>query len=160
MIKLSITPQQIARAQLMSDDMGALKNSYLPNAQGNLPGFVGEIMVADHFGWKQSNTFEWDLTNDRGSKIEVKTKRCNTEPQSHYWVAIEQRHQQACDFYVFTRVLNDLSAGWILGWMKPADFKRAAKAFPKGTADPHAKGWTNNLDNLQLEIWSLNQLSK
>lgn len=156
MIEVLISTHQVNRAIKLSNEMGALNNSMLSGA-GNVTGFLGEIIVADYYGFKQANTFEFDLINNRGQRIEVKSKNCNSIPKSHYYVAVEIRHQQECDFYFFTRIMKSLKVGWILGWMPPYEFKQTAKFFPAGTDDPHAPGWKNKLNNLQLEIGQLHK---
>jgi hypothetical protein len=47
-------------AQAMSSKMGTLKNSITKGA-GNVPAFVGEIMVQQLIGAKRQNTFDYDL---------------------------------------------------------------------------------------------------
>ena len=156
MITIKTTPEQISIARRMADDMGFIRHSMLKGG-GNVTGFLGEVAYADRFGLNQDNSYDYDLMTKAGKTVDVKSKSCTSIPRSHYYVAVETRYLQSCDFYVFTRILKDLSTVYLLGWMKSDAFKRAAHHFPAGTPDPHDAAWKNKLDNLQLEIRQLNQ---
>jgi hypothetical protein len=75
MIELEVSGDQFIRARKKATDMGRIANS-ITNGKGNLAGFIGEIVVADHIGAKEKNTYDYDIIDQVGNTIDVKTKRC------------------------------------------------------------------------------------
>jgi hypothetical protein len=139
MIELEVSGDQFIRARKKATDMGRIANS-ITNGKGNLAGFIGEIVVADHIGAKEKNTYDYDIIDQVGNTIDVKTKRCNSEPKSYYDCSIAAHGtKQKCDMYVFVRVLNDLSKAWILGKMMKKDYFKKATHHKKGELDPDNK---------------------
>ena len=107
MIELEVSSDQFVRARKKAIDMGRLANS-ITNGGGNLAGFIGEIVVTDYLKATEKNTYDYDIVDNLNNKIDVKTKRCNSEPKSHYDCSIaEHGTKQKCDMYIFVRVLNN-----------------------------------------------------
>ena len=128
MIKtFEISPEMLSEAQEKAMEMGALRGSIL-QGKGNLSGFVGEIAVRDILTATQSNTYNYDLTLDDGSTVDVKTQAVNSIPREYYECNLnEHSTKQECDYYAFARVLSDLSKGWYLGKIKKKEFMKRAK---------------------------------
>lgn len=80
MIEVDITDASLLQAIEKSIEMGELKNS-ITGGEGNIAGFLGEILVADMTDWKITNTYDYDLVSPDGRKIDVKTKRTNYAPR-------------------------------------------------------------------------------
>jgi hypothetical protein len=65
--------------------------------------------------------------------------------------------KQACDIYVFTRVLKDMTKGWILGWLNKEDYFNSAIFLKKGQVDP-SNNWKVLTDCYNLPIHKLNNI--
>ena len=140
MKEIEISDKQLIKARQMSVDMGTLNNS-ITKGQGNIVGFLGELIVADHFDAEQDNTFEHDLLlhgyDGENYTIDVKSKKCTSAPKPYYECSIAAYNtKQDCDIYVFTRILSNLHKGWILGWMWKEEYFDRATFLKKGQVDP------------------------
>lgn len=139
MIELQVSADQFVRAREKAIDMGRIANS-ITNGGGNLAGFIGEIVVTDYINAKEDNTYDYDIVDKSGNKIDVKTKRCNSEPKTNYDCSIAAHGtKQKCDMYIFVRVLNDFSKAWILGKILKDDYFEKSKYHKKGELDPDNK---------------------
>ena len=136
MIEVEITDEMVNEARKLAKDLGKLKNS-IEKGAGNLAGFIGEILVRETFGYKTESTYDYDLVDPKGLKIDVKTKRTTVTPKPDYDCSVAAFNtKQKCDKYVFVRVLNDLSKGWILGEMNKEEYFESARYMRKGKIDP------------------------
>jgi len=139
MKEIEVTGGQLIRARQKAVEMGRLANS-ITNGGGNLAGFIGEVVVADELGAKEDNTYDYDLTLNDTTRVDVKTKRCNSAPLSTYDCSIAAHGtKQKCDMYVFVRVLNDFSRAWILGKITKDEYFKKATFHKKGSIDPDNK---------------------
>lgn len=137
MIEREIAPNDIRIARKKADELGVLKNS-IRKGKGNITAFIGEILVAREFGAVFVNNYDYDLEKN-GKKIEVKTKSCTSKPRPYYNCSVaDYNTSQDCDFYVFVRVLEDNSRGWILGGMSKDEFYEKAFFRRKGEIDEDA----------------------
>ena len=135
MKEIDVTSGQLIRARQKAVEMGRLANS-ITNGAGNLAGFIGEIVVADELNATHNNTYDYDLLLKDKTRVDVKTKRCNSAPLSTYDCSIAAHGtKQKCDTYVFVRVLNNLSKAWILGKLGKQEYFGKATFFKKGTVD-------------------------
>ena len=99
-------------------------------------GYLGEAMVCSHFHMEDVDDYEYDsmLNNN---KIEIKTISGKFKPPPYYLATVnsclegEQRKQNS-DYYVFTRILNDYSLGWIVGFIECDEFFRIGHFVKKG----------------------------
>ena len=136
MKEINVTGGQLIRARQKAVEMGRFANS-ITNGAGNLAGFIGEIVVADELNATHSNTYDYDLLLKDKTRVDVKTKRCNSAPLDTYDCSIAAHGtKQKCDAYVFVRVLNDLSRAWILGKLGKQEYFDKATFFKKGMVDP------------------------
>lgn len=134
-IRVSISGEMLVEAQRKSDEMGRLKHSIL-GGEGNLAGFLGELMFLKTFpGSFSENTYQHDI-NYLGTKIEMKTVQTTVKPSLDFncHVAAYNAHQRA-DIYVFARVLKTYDVGWIMGWMDTGDWKHLSRKAKKGESD-------------------------
>lgn len=123
-------------AQRKADKIGLLRNS-ISSGKGNLVGALGEIIVSAYLNIdihkKQEFSYNYDILFN-GKKIEVKSKTCNSIPLPEYECSIAEYNTiQECDYYVFTRIRQNLEEGWILGAIPKQEFFNNCKVFPKGT---------------------------
>ena len=140
-------------------ELGSLKGS-IKKGGGNVYGFVGEILAAQHLGAMIENTYDYDVMTASGLKYDVKTKSCTSEPKPEYACSVASYNtKQNCDFYLFTRVKQDLSYAWLLGYIAKEDFYKKAKFCKKGDRDPDSKqGWCFRADCFNLYIDQLTPL--
>ena len=114
--QISITNKQIEKAKNLSEELGKLKNS-ITDGGHNIYGFLGELIVAEYLNTEQKNTYDYDMKLPSGLTIDVKTKRCTSTPSPNYECSIAAYNtKQKCDVYVFTRILDNMKVGWILGY--------------------------------------------
>ena len=153
-IEVDVTGGQLLKARKMAHDMGRLNNS-ITNGGGNIAGFIGEIVVADRIKAKHKNTYDYDLIDRLGNRIDVKTKRCSSEPKPDYDCSIAAiGTKQECDMYVFVRVLNIYTKAWILGKLSKKDYFDRATYFKKGEKDP-SNNFTFRADCYNVKIKDL-----
>ena len=92
-----------------------------------LVGYVGEFMVMEHLKVDDGDDdYEYDIIY-RNKKIEIKSISCKFKPHLDYLCTVNSfdpngMHKQDADYYIFTRIKNDLSEGWILGFIKCKEF--------------------------------------
>jgi hypothetical protein len=139
MIKISNIPDSlIEQVKDRAAKLGHLKNSNNKGKTNDL-GYLGQMIVAKVFKWKEVDTYDYDLT-DGTYTYEVKTKGCNVPPDSTFDCCVyESNINQKCDYYVFVRATNDLRTVWILGKKPASDFRNQAIRRKKGELDPKAK---------------------
>lgn len=132
MITVNITDEWFVEARKKAIELGRLHNS-ITKGEGNLAGFLGEIIVREQFGYKEENTYDYDLVAPDGRRIDVKTKRTTVEPKPEYDCSIAASNtKQDCDEYIFVRVKADFSCGWILGSYNKEAYMQEAKFYKKG----------------------------
>ena len=156
MKRIDITSEDIKRAELLANSMGELRNS-ITKGQGNLHGFLGEIITSKFLKSKLSNTYDYDIIHNN-LKIDVKTKRVTTPPQDFYECSVACLNiEQLCDIYVFTRILKDMTTGWLLGYINKKDYFNEAVLLKKGHIDP-SNNWKVLTDCYNLPISKLNNI--
>lgn len=173
MLTLRPTAQQIERAKAREAAMTAVilerhGREYLDNSiregAGVLIGLLGEELVKDFYpGFFPStgkDIYDYDLVDPHWlGTIDVKTKSCTSKPRGYYWATVSDANiKQQCDYYCFVRILEDLSVGWLLGYLPKDLFLDQALFFERGTVDPLSKsGWQFSWDchNVAIQdLWS------
>lgn len=151
-IEIDIDPLWLKQAIKESKQMGALRES-ITKGKGNVAGFIGELAVHSIIGGEHKPTFEYDIIRPDG-KYDVKTKRCTSTPMPHYECSIADFNpNQKCDFYIFTRVLEDYKTCWVLGYLPKTEYLEKARFCRKGEVDEKSDlGWTFKADCYNLEI--------
>jgi len=158
MIEIEVTPAMISKAQEKSIAMGRLNNSIRKGA-GNLVGFIGEQIAQQVLGGKNDNTYDYDLILDNGTKVDVKTKQTGYTPQPHYACSVAAFNtEQACDYYAFVRVKNDLTKGWYLGVYDKHQFYKDAVHLVKGQVDPDDPNFIIKATCYNIKVSDLKQL--
>lgn len=156
MIEIEITEEIKRQAMERATIMGVLKNS-IRQGEGNLVGFIGEIVVSNHINGELANTFDYDILKD-GLKFDVKSKETTVKPKPYYECSIaDYNPNQDCDYYIFTRVLNDHSRCWILGLKSKHDYFLESRFLKKGQIDGSNK-FVVKADCHNLQISSLQEI--
>jgi hypothetical protein len=134
MKEIEIKKEWIEEAEQKSKEMGQLRNS-ITKGEGNVVGFLGEIVAANYIKAKIENTHDYDIVKN-DVKIDVKTKKCSSKPKDFYECSISGYNtKQNCDVYLFVRILNDNSKAWLCGMIPKTKFFKNAKFYPKGFID-------------------------
>jgi hypothetical protein len=153
-LEIQVTDLQIENAKRQAVAMGRLNKS-ITKGQGNVAGFLGEIVFADIIGASQNNTYEYDVVMSDGSTVDVKTKRTTVAPQPHYDCSVAALNtRQKCDYYAFMRVKNDYSKAWFLGMIRKDTYFDKSRFLKKGEIDPD-NNFTVKSDCYNLSISDL-----
>ena len=155
MIEVQVTDEQLIEARKQAVEMGKLHNS-ITRGQGNVAGFVGEIITAEILNGVQDNTFDYDIFLPKtGKTVDVKTKRTSVAPLPHYECSVAKLNtNQNCDFYAFVRVKNDYRTAWFLGMVPKVMYYEMAVFRKKGDLDPD-NGYIVKSDCYNLPIKDL-----
>lgn len=158
MKRIDITDNDIKEAKRLSHNMGTLQNS-ITQGQGNIHGFLGEIITSKFLKSKLNNTYDYDIIHNN-LKIDVKTKRVTTPPKDYYECSVASLNtKQQCDIYIFTRVLKDMTKGWVLGYINKKEYFDKAIFLKKGNIDP-SNNWKVSTDCYNLPIKELNNIKE
>ena len=153
MIEVQITNSMRETAHDMASEMGILSRS-ITRGQGNVYGFLGELVALDVLGGIHQNTMDYDILVD-GSKIDVKTKKTTVKPKPDYDCSVaDLTRKQNCDYYAFVRVLSDQSTGWFLGVKKAEQYFTDARYIKKGDYD-NSNGFTARANCYNMPISAL-----
>ena len=155
---INILSEDIKKAEHLANKMGRLNNS-ITKGQGNVHGFLGEIIVSNFLKSELCNTYDYDIIHNN-FKIDVKTKRVNTPPRLTYECSIAALNtKQKCNMYIFTRILNSMKEGWILGYLNKKEYFKKATFLKKGHIDP-SNNWQVLTDCYNLPISILNNIEE
>lgn len=159
MIIRQVTQDMIESANSRSSKMGELNNS-ITRGQGNIAGFVGEEIVMDFarefypYDIRLDDSYDYDLMWGRW-RIDVKTKRTAVAPLDSYEASIAAFNtKQQCDAYVFVRVMNDYSCGYICGWEAKRTYFEKARFLRAGEYD-NSNRWTCRADCYNVQYGNL-----
>ena len=142
-------------AQRKATEMGPINNSFL-RGEGNVYGFLGEMIFAEVTGGTQRNTYDWDVEMPDGATVDVKPKCVTSPPKEYYDCSVASiGTQQICDYYAFVRVLKDLTTGWYLGALTKGQFLERSRFLPAGVKDGD-NGWSPTIDCYNVKISDLN----
>src|SRR5512139_4146593 len=118
-IEIAITPdimkaaeEKRARVIREIEADGRTHWAYSPGC--DVSGFLGEQLVIRYLGAEDKDRRGYDL-DLVGMRLEVKTITAKFCPPVTYDAAVHNYQSTDADLYVFTRILADLSRGWILG---------------------------------------------
>ena len=158
LIEVKITPELVERAKKKTATVGVLQGSITGSAS-HVVGAIGELIVADLTGATEANTHDYDLLLE-GSRVDVKTKRCNTRPFPHYDCSVAAHgSKQDCDSYIFVRIKIDGTRAWVLGQIDKSDFYTKATKYKRGDIDP-ANGFLFKADCYNLPISELSDVKQ
>lgn len=156
MIEIKLTLEDFRKAKQLATEMGALRKS-ITKGSGNMAGFLGEIAACRVYGATINNTYDFDLLLSDGRKADVKTKRTTVAPRPDYDCSVAQYNtRQACDIYIFTRLLIETETVYVLGHYDKLKYFEDARFWLKGELDPRnnytVKASCFNMQISQLEL--------
>ena len=119
-----------------------------------LRGYIGEIIVGDYLvGSRRIDNYDYDLLY-KWLKLEVKTVTRSSEPKLTYDFSVTSRVKQNADYYMCVWLLKDLSAAYLIGYMKCDEFYLKSTLIKAGTMIG------NNKSRSDQRILQINQLNK
>lgn len=158
MIEITITEDIVRQARERAVRMGELRNS-IRHGEGNLVGFIGEIIVNEYIGGELVDTYDYDLTMG-GIKFDVKTKETTVKPKPYYECSIADFNpNQNCHHYIFARVHKNLDRCWILGFKSKEAYFAESRFLKKGDVDGD-NGFVVKADCHNLEISRLEPMEQ
>lgn len=147
------------RAEQKSNEMGTINNSIM-GGQRNFVGFLGEEVAISAMGGVSDNTYDYDMYDKYGYKVDVKTKLTTVEPKPYYDCSIAAYNtKQKCDYYAFVRIKKDLSCAWLLGIKDKQDYFDQSVFMRKGQIDP-SNNFRVRADCYNLKIQALDDLKE
>jgi hypothetical protein len=143
MINVAITKEIIEYAEKKLNKIQSNSNIGLSKFGSEkhriLVGYIGEKIIMNYLSLKEDvDDFNFDLLSKKNKRLEVKTITCKFKPKEDYWCTVNSHdlngvHKQNADYYVFLRIMNDFSKGWILGWISCDEFFEKGTFVSKGT---------------------------
>lgn len=140
MIEIQITNEMKSYAEkkinLIKFNSNKNLNKFGSEKNRTMTGYLGEQIVMAYLKTAINvDDYEYDLLYNN-IKIEVKTISCKFKPKLDYLCTVNScndvgTHRQSANYYIFTRIINDLSVGWILGYMKCSEFFEKGKYITK-----------------------------
>jgi|LakMenEpi03Aug12_release.lakeMendotaPanAssembly.Ray.scaffolds.fasta_scaffold75129_5 hypothetical protein len=159
MIEVSITDEMREIANEKAEKLGQLRNS-ITRGEGNVAGFLGELVVQSVMGGELKSTRDYDIVFDNDVKADVKTKRCTSAPLEHFDCSISDYNTvQKCNRYIFVRVLKDYKKAWILGWYPKDQYYTDATFIQQGQLD-RSNNWRAKCDCWNMPISSLKKIEE
>lgn len=134
MREVRIHDDEINTARYRDELMGVLPSSR-ECGNGNLAGFIGEILVEKYIGGKIVDTYDYDILLGN-IKIDVKTKSVSSVPQPHYLCSVmEYQLKNNTDVYFFVRVNLSTKRAWLLGGISKTRLLRDGIVQKRGDMD-------------------------
>lgn len=157
MIKIKISSKNLDLARKRAENFSS-KGAKKIQTGSELHGMIGEQLFLDNYGGELIDSFNYDVNHPRLGKIDIKTKKCNSEPKENYYctVAAYQIDKDECQFYVFYRVESNINYAWFLGIISKDEFKKKAVFLKKGDKDGN---FTVKADCYNIKISDLKQIS-
>jgi hypothetical protein len=154
MQEVRIHDDELNIAKYRDELMGVLPSSR-ECGNGNVAGFIGEILVQKHIGGVIVDTYDYDiLLGD--TRIDVKTKSVSSVPQPHYLCSVmEYQLKNDTDAYFFVRVNLSTKKAWLLGSISKARLLRDGISQKRGDMDGT---WEVKEDCISVRIDQLEQL--
>jgi hypothetical protein len=138
MKKFKVSEATFKEAKRRFDNFPLINNS-IRHREGGLVGYIGEALVLHLKGGEIKDTYDYDVIDRNGLKIDVKTKERKVAPLPHYNCTVAAFNtKQKCDRYAFVNVLKDMKTAWYLGSISKKEFYKKAVFRKKGEYDPTA----------------------
>ena len=110
--KFTVSDATLKEAKRRFDNFPLIKNS-IRQREGGLVGYIGEALILHLEGGQIKDTYDYDLINSKGVKIDVKTKERKVAPRGNYNCTVADFNtRQKCDRYSFVSVLDDYRTAW------------------------------------------------
>jgi hypothetical protein len=142
MLEVNITDEMLHAAKIKTEKVKQQKSN-IPSKFGYshdriLIGYLGEQLVKSYIKEaKEIDGYQYDLICNN-VKLEVKTISCKFKPKDYYLCTVNSHDdnklsKQEADYYIFTRILNDMTKGWILGYISCKEFYEIGMFISKGS---------------------------
>lgn len=136
---VKITPEMIEEANKRNEvykNQFGTKGTRLAEKDEKIrkTGYIGEQIVKKVFPKLHfSSDPDIDLCYN-GLNFDVKSVGCNGEPKAEYvGTVFSHEGKKHCNFFIFTRILNDYSGGWVTGIISKKDFFKKCIEVKAGT---------------------------
>lgn len=154
MREVRIHDDELNIAKYRDELMGVLPSSR-ECGNGNVAGFIGEILVQKYIGGVIVDTYDYDILLGE-TRIDVKTKSVSSVPQPHYLCSVmEYQLKNDTDAYFFVRVNLSTKKAWLLGSISKARLLRDGISQKRGDMDGN---WEVKEDCISVRIDQLEQL--
>ena len=167
MIEVTIQENMIQEAKKLRSEMPSKPNNSITKGEGSYCGCLGEIILRNYLNTlkcdaKIASDYDFDIITNKGTKFEVKTKRCTSKPKESYECSVpDYNNRQKCDYYAFVRINEKTMKGYILGYLSKDEFLSKSVQRRKGETDnnilPNGKPFIFHADCKNIYI---NQLRK
>jgi hypothetical protein len=165
MIVVEITEELRERARCRLAAVNIENHHFQPAdvPRSAMVGMLGEYVVLKYLYGDESfdehqDTKDYDI-DFFGTLIDVKTKRGSGRPKPYYNAAVvATQHEQGCDVYCFVRILEDMTEGYPMGWIKKSEFYEIARMFHKG--DQGENGYVYPADCYEVRYDELNPMER
>lgn len=158
-LKLNIKANQVKYAQ---DTADFRTNNSITNNECNVYGNLGEIVFCDFF-----NISKDDIHKNKnydvmflGEKIDIKSKRTTVTPKSSYNFSVSSYSlHQECDAYIGMRIVDDMSAAFLLGYISKERFMTKGIFGKKGSVEAGSENnFTYKADSMNIPIADMDVL--
>ena len=111
---------------------GALRGS-ATKGERNLIGYLGEEIFLRYYKTAiRCNTYDYDFLLGK-LKVDIKTSQITERPKHYFNNDVYAFNlTQACDYYYFIQILQDMSTGFLIGYLSKKDFFEKARLRKKG----------------------------
>lgn len=155
--KISKDILQSARDRVDKFSFGKKGKSFFGSERHRtLIGYIGELMVMEYLKVEHvDDEFDFDIIY-KAKKLEIKSISCKFRPHLDYLCTVNSYdldgvHQQESDYYVFTRIINQMTKGWILRYIGCKEFFKRGEFIKKGSiVVPGVKFWKANATVLPI----------
>jgi hypothetical protein len=158
---------------------GKLNAKTLMGGDGNATGFTGEELVRAYVPGliQEPEHRDYDfyfpvakpgdvvhggarVTTPLNITFDVKSRKIRVAPRLNFdcKIPLYQAKRQKCDAYIFTAPQEDLTGGWLLGWMTKEEFLNEATLFKKGYK--HPSGIELKEDHLFITVGKLHPMDE
>lgn len=156
MIKIKVQKEELEEATQRFKFYNLSKS--VSKGYSQLHGALGEVVCRNYYANNGAHAVDSPDTGAdliiNGLRIDVKTRKCNSEPKPHYNAGVfASTYEQTSDYFLFTRILNNFSIVWILGFYATKAFLRDATLCRKGQVE--FGSWRYPEDCYNLPISSL-----
>lgn len=100
-----------------------------------ITGYLAEVAIK-HTVKKldYSDDVKYDFKSPKQKTFDSKSQGCNFKPHIDYIGTLyEDQQNREVDFYIFSRIKNDLSLAWICGFIPKEEYFQKAEFITKGT---------------------------
>lgn len=124
-------------------------NNSIMEGRSNIYGALGEVVIRDCFGGRIVGDFDYDLIID-SLRVDVKTKKTTVRPRPEYNCSVVHLNQD-CDYYLFVRILSDLTKAYLLGYLSRDEMRQKATFNRKGEIETHIFNFRADCYNVRVD---------